>query len=40
MANAATKTTTVAKARPGLTIGQVQEFTLVSKLKPGGAQRM
>lgn len=43
MANAATKTTTAAlssKARPGLTIGQAQEFTLICKLKPGGAGRM
>ena len=28
------------QARPGLTIGQSQEFTLICKLKPGGAERM
>src|SRR5262249_27150296 len=31
---------TSANARPGLSLGQAQEFTLISKLKPGGAQRM
>jgi hypothetical protein len=28
------------KTRPGLKAGQANEFTLISKLKPGGAQRM
>jgi len=28
------------KSRPGLTLGQAQEFTLICQLKPGGAQRM
>ena len=43
MGNAVTKIPTASpfpKARPGLTIGQAEEFTLISKLKPGGAQRM
>src|SRR4026209_2830153 len=26
--------------RPGLSVGQSQEFTLISRLKPGGAERM
>src|SRR5262245_33442530 len=43
MANVSTKTPTAApspKARPGRTLGQAQEFTLISRLKPGGAKRM
>jgi len=43
MANAAMKIPTAApspKARPGLTLGQAQEFTIISALKPGGAKRM
>jgi hypothetical protein len=41
MTNAATNVSTpTPKARPGLSLGQAQEFTLISKLKPGGAQRM
>ena len=28
------------KVRPGLNLGQAQEFTLISPLKPGGAQRI
>ncbi len=28
------------KARPGLKLGQANEFTIISSLKPGGAQRM
>src|SRR6202451_3126628 len=35
----ATNKTTV-KARPGTKAGQVNEFTLISKLKPGGAERI
>ncbi|MGJ7506272.1 hypothetical protein [Variovorax sp. GT1P44] len=35
-----THTTTVSPARPGATAGQAQEFTMISKLKPGGAERM
>jgi hypothetical protein len=43
MANPSNKTasaTSGPQERPGLSVGQVQEFTLVSRLKPGGAQRM
>src|ERR1700686_2477049 len=43
MANPSDKTasaTPMSQERPGLSVGQVQEFTLVSRLKPGGAQRM
>ena len=39
----ATQTSTATpsqKARPGLSLGQAQEFTIISPLKPGGAQRM
>jgi hypothetical protein len=43
MSNPPNKTasaTPEAQERPGLSAGQVQEFTLVSRLKSGGAQRM
>ncbi|WP_160109350.1 hypothetical protein [Pseudomonas izuensis] len=35
-----TDTTTVTEARPGTKAGQSNEFTLICKLKPGGAERM
>src|ERR1700732_2051070 len=34
------KTTSVAIARPGAKAGQASEFTLISKLKPGAAERV
>ena len=37
MANLAT---TSPKSRPGLTLGQAQEFTLISPLKPGAAREL
>ena len=33
-------TKTMVKSRPGAKTGQSNEFTLISKLKPGGAERM
>lgn len=33
-------TETAVKTRPGTKAGQANEFTLISKLKPGGAKRM
>jgi hypothetical protein len=33
-------TKTMVKSRPGVKTGQSNEFTLISKLKPGGAERM
>ena len=32
--------TQTAPARPGTKVGQSNEFTMISKLKPGGAERM
>jgi hypothetical protein len=43
MASPTTKTASpvlALKTRPGRTLGQAQEFTLISRLKPGGAERM
>jgi hypothetical protein len=34
------KTMTAANVRPGLKVGRSNEFTLISALKPGGAERM
>jgi hypothetical protein len=35
-----TTTTTTQTARPGLKAGQSNEFTMISELKPGGAERL
>ena len=35
-----TTTATTASARPGKTLGQVTEFTMIVPLKPGGADRL
>jgi hypothetical protein len=40
VANRAASAKPVPQERPGFKVGQVQEFTLISRLKPGGAERV